>query len=393
MQQARTSFNDDERRLAVSVYFYPMAPPITTLHIQGFKSLVDVQLQPRQLNIFIGKPNVGKSNILEALSLLGAGYSRGEKFMGEFIRYEKANQLFVDGVPTQPMSVFTNAGEAKLWPTSSAGIAGYAVGPLGFADFVTSEGLNRDPVHIFASNARLSVESLANATHISIFSGTLHLQDGRLSSSGHSFPRSIVRKYTFSPSAPHNRPEFGHLSVPHGENLFQVIRASKRMRQETAALFAPNKHQFVLEMGDDTLKTQKNLDGDVYSYPYSLIADTFQRLIFYLAAIESNEGSVLLFEEPEVSSFPPYTAKLADHITADVVAGRNQYFLTTHSPYLFGTLVENTPPDQLGVFIVYYEDYQTKIRQVTDEQLGAMLDQGGDVFFNLDQFLGPQDVF
>ncbi|MEJ7661732.1 MAG: AAA family ATPase [Hymenobacter sp.] len=56
-------------------YFYrkpgPMKNAISTLRIQNFKSIKDVEMKPRRVNIIIGEPNVGKSNILEAMSLLG----------------------------------------------------------------------------------------------------------------------------------------------------------------------------------------------------------------------------------------------------------------------------------------------------------------------------------
>lgn len=72
-----------------------MQNAITTLRIQNFKSSKDVTMTPRRVNIIIGEPNVGKSNILEAISLLGGmAYEQTNKFMGSFIRYEKAPQLF-----------------------------------------------------------------------------------------------------------------------------------------------------------------------------------------------------------------------------------------------------------------------------------------------------------
>ncbi|HEX9956575.1 MAG TPA: AAA family ATPase, partial [Fibrella sp.] len=42
------------------------------VEIKNFKSIKDLRLDCKRVNIFIGKPNVGKSNILEALGLLGA---------------------------------------------------------------------------------------------------------------------------------------------------------------------------------------------------------------------------------------------------------------------------------------------------------------------------------
>ena len=45
-------------------YFYPKPAPmnnaITTLRIQNFKSIKDVEMKPRRVNILIGELNVGK---------------------------------------------------------------------------------------------------------------------------------------------------------------------------------------------------------------------------------------------------------------------------------------------------------------------------------------------
>jgi AAA15 family ATPase/GTPase len=81
-------------------YFYQkttaMQNAITTLRIQNFKSIKDVEMKPRRVNIIIGEPNVGKSNILEALSLLGGMFFDGPKFMEGQIRCESIRNLFYD---------------------------------------------------------------------------------------------------------------------------------------------------------------------------------------------------------------------------------------------------------------------------------------------------------
>ncbi|UFH52929.1 AAA family ATPase [Spirosoma sp. KNUC1025] len=41
------------------------------VEIKNFKSIKDLRLDCKRVNIFIGRPNVGKSNILEGLGLLG----------------------------------------------------------------------------------------------------------------------------------------------------------------------------------------------------------------------------------------------------------------------------------------------------------------------------------
>lgn len=43
---------------------------IQNIHIENFKSAKNVELTDcKRINLLIGKPNVGKSNLLEALSL------------------------------------------------------------------------------------------------------------------------------------------------------------------------------------------------------------------------------------------------------------------------------------------------------------------------------------
>ena len=48
---------------------------IKTLHIQGFKSISDQVLELGRVNCLIGANGVGKSNVLEALGVLGAAAS------------------------------------------------------------------------------------------------------------------------------------------------------------------------------------------------------------------------------------------------------------------------------------------------------------------------------
>ena len=69
----------------------------------------------------------------------------------------------------------------------------------------------------------------------------------------------------------------------------------------------------------------------IFLIPYNSMADTLQRVIFFKAAIASNHDAVLLFEEPEAHSFPPYIT----HITQEMMYRKdNQYFIATHSPFI-----------------------------------------------------------
>ncbi len=48
---------------------------LTRITVQGFKSLQDVKVELGQVNVFVGANGSGKSNLLEAIGLLGAGAS------------------------------------------------------------------------------------------------------------------------------------------------------------------------------------------------------------------------------------------------------------------------------------------------------------------------------
>ena len=92
-----------------------MSSLIKHLQIKNFKSVRDLSLDCERINLFIGKPNAGKSNILEAISLLGAGYCLPEeKFMQRFIRYGNITQLFSDFNFRLPIEVQANDFLAEL---------------------------------------------------------------------------------------------------------------------------------------------------------------------------------------------------------------------------------------------------------------------------------------
>ena len=117
-----------------NLYFWPnpcrpMENAIKFLRIQNFKSIKDVTLHPRRVNLVIGEPNVGKSNLLEAMTLLGGiTYEQTEKFMGSFIRYEEPRQLFYDNLVRNTIKVETDKDVAVL-PSGPGRRAAPRLGP------------------------------------------------------------------------------------------------------------------------------------------------------------------------------------------------------------------------------------------------------------------------
>ena len=120
-------------------------------------------------------------------------------------------------------------------------------------------------------------------------------------------------------------------------------------------------------------------------HPYTTLSDSLQRLIFHLAAVYSNKDSVIAFEDPEVHAFPRYIRYLAERVSLD---SRNQYFITTHSPYFLTAIAEKTHASELAIYLTYIKDDATEAKLLSRSKLEEMLSLDLDIFFNLNRLLG-----
>ena len=93
-----------------------MKNQITDVEVKNFKTLKNVCFQCKRINLFVGKPNVGKSNLLEALSLFCAPFSNytSTNYLSDFIRYKRFEDLFYDKEVGNQIEVNTNIGSAIL---------------------------------------------------------------------------------------------------------------------------------------------------------------------------------------------------------------------------------------------------------------------------------------
>ena len=125
----------------------------------------------------------------------------------------------------------------------------------------------------------------------------------------------------------------------------------------------------------------KDINDELYEYPYFTISETLQRLIFYSVAIKSNQNSVLIFDEPDSNMFPFYIKDFAERIANDET---NQFFISTHNPYFLGSLLEKTAKNEIAVFIDKMKDYQTSLTLCSNKQTEELISLGIGSFFNLD---------
>lgn len=345
------------------------------VEIKNFKSIKDLRLDCKRVNIFIGKPNVGKSNILEALGILGADlYTDG--FMKGAVRYKDLKHLFYQNNAVDGLEVRTEYLRGSLGKDQTDKDRFLYLFETNYIELENenfTKRLNLAEVIVGYSDTKNYFQYLSNAGEIKNIEKSMDYKEDA----------TFVKKYDFS-RITEFIDSFRNFLLPNGKNLFNVIDRRKDLKNEFGKLFLEQGLDLVLDQENQSFNLQRKDGFYIYKYDFYTIADTFQRFMFYIAAIESNENSVIVFEEPEVHSFPPYTQDVAYRM---IYSADNQFFVSTHSPYLLQTLVENLGDDQLSVFVTYYENYETKVKALTAEELSFVQEYSTDVFFNLDRFI------
>lgn len=343
-----------------------MANHIHNIEIKNFKSIRHQKIEDcRRVNVFIGYPNTGKSNILEALSLFSINESAHDFSL---IRIGTLPTLFFNGNIEEPFSITLNKRQQRggFYQNDALKV---------FRNHANSEGNleevlkhNLEEKKYFEINSKKEIE----------FKKIKYYESKYFQN---------ILKYEFLKNTEYKEGTSDFLYMPNGSNIFSVIYSNQKIRNEIRELFYDYGLELLYDFGTRTYSIQKNVQDGVFSIPYSMIADTLQRLIFYKTAILSNRQSVLLFEEPEAHMFPPYVSKF----TADVMydENENQYFITTHSPFVLNDFMENLKYDELSIYAVGYKKQtgETEIRKLSESELDEIYQYGIDLFFNLEKYL------
>ena len=348
---------------------------INTLEINRFKSIKSLTLNCRKFNLFIGEPNTGKSNILEALGLWSFLSYGDQDNAKDFFRFERTLNLFYDEVIEESLQV-----RCDNLVVCVRGVSGRFTGTLEEYTPVPDKGLSIHERIVRDANRIISTVIAGTHTGIQLVGPVPHPLEDKVSQ---------VKLYRFRVRTTFDQHRTDFLLPPSGDNLLSLLVANRELRVAVNDPFRSRGLRLGLRPQENKIEVIKSLDDDIIiSHPYSLASETFQRLTFYQAAILSNHDSVLVFEEPESHSFPYHTKFLAEQIALD--ENGNQYFIATHNPYFLLPVLEKAKKEDVVVHIVYYEDYQTKTRELAPEDLAELAEV--DVFTNLERYLAPGDL-
>jgi AAA15 family ATPase/GTPase len=334
--------------------------PIKNIEIKNFKSIRHVKIEDcRRINVFIGYPNVGKSNLLEALSLFSIRMPMND--IGSILRMEKPTTLFFDGNVDAPLEIIIN-GRYQL--------EGNYIKDIGDINFSSIDNLNSTEASDNCS-FKLKGKAITNWEW-----------KARVLEEKELYP---IKRYEFKKNLLYEKGPSTNLASPFGENIFNVIYANDKLTKQALELFEDYQLELIYDSRDENFLILKKRKGSVlgFTIPYDLIADTLRRVIFYKAAIRTNNNTVLLFEEPEAHMFPPYMKIF----TTDVIFNKSdQFFIATHSPYVLESFMMDAE-DDLAVYLISYEDGETRVKLLHEKDIDEIRTYGVDLFYNLESYL------
>ncbi len=338
---------------------------IQNLHIANYKSIDQLDLNCSRINILIGEPNSGKSNILEALDLSYLswmmGVNEGNKKAGtelidlkSFFRVNKVADMFHLGNLSAPISIIHS---------------GFSIDT-----YIEYEHDKEKDINFFKFSNSNNSFTCFNSDFIPL-------------EAAH-FYASPIKPYRYKSHIQfHDTGNYiDRLMPPFGNNLSNVISGNKDMQLLIKEFAEKNNFELNLDRVTGNLSIQLRInEGLVYNLNYEALADTFKRILFYVAAIRHNNASVITLDEPDTHAFPPYVSYLADEI---IKQKKSQFFIATHNPYLLNNFIENSPSGELSVFVCAYRNLEktTTVKKLSDKDLSELLDYGVDIFFNLNRY-------
>ena len=329
---------------------------INNIEISNFKSIKHLKINDcNRINVFIGMPNAGKSNILEALGLFGAL----DENIDPLLRYNKNDELFFEGDVLAAISIKIN--------NISLEIIDSKIKKINFLfskneHIPTKMGFNKELLYGFRN---------LNENDLKIISEKKFLELKYLN-----FNKQFELKESF------NQKEAKHISGH--DNLGYLIAREPKLREEIKNIFDNNNLKFLIEKNTEEIKIFKEYqDGTVFILPYNMIADTLQRLIFYKAAIMSNQNSVLLFEEPEAHCFEPYILEFTNSVKND--ENDNQFFIVTHSDFIIQEFLRDEESKKdTNIYLVNNVNGETKLKLLDKNKNEDVYELGMNPFFNFE---------
>ncbi len=320
---------------------------IEKLSIENFKSIRKLDLACKKINIFIGEPNAGKSNIVEAIGIFSDGNTH---YLKDLIRFKSFAEVFYNKEVSQNITINADQYAAKI---------------------------------SFGNHEYNCV--LTNGIPGTILNIKINTHDQGISASWNDPFNSPFRFYQYKSLSYFGIKKPGYLLAPSGENLITSLTTNEKPRDLIGEIYKSKGLRLLLDEERNEVSLIKDSGNISSRYSFEATSETLRRITFLILALETNHDCVLVFDEPEANLFPFYTTYFAERLAKDE---SNQYFFTTHNSYLINTLVAKLGMENLNICLTYMEDdYQTKIKVLSGEEINEFVNSDLDITLNFSYFL------
>ena len=310
---------------------------ITDIILTNFKGFRRLEIQPKQITVFVGPNGTGKSSVLQAFGLL--------KQKIEFPR--RSSGLVIDG----PL--------VNL-PGLDAIIANCGWGNTVFQ--FRGKGLPPGAASSFECYIEFSKES---ATTIRVFD--------------ESGVEPVLKDLKMAPAKRgFTQPVYELDDVPIKDVSLTQGVAQQEVQTATNLCYAPEEVEQVSHLLKKVTGTglraytvpskSVELKSLAKAGPINIVAEGFgtnSLIMLLLQLVTANKGATVMIEEPEIHLHPKAQADLAEVLAAEALAGDKQVVMTTHSEHITGRLLtlvaERTlTPEDLAIY-AFAKDAETGV--------------------------------
>ena len=351
---------------------------IEKITIENYKSIDHCSIDNcNEINLLVGPPNSGKSNIIENLSLFTLPIFDSRKTkkikLKDIIRFGDKLDLFKSSadeilkantslIKKNNLQINLELKLNTLRGNSKDNILDFKFEFEQFLLLKTAEIVKLS----YDFNSSFKVEINEFNDHKNYRSGT------------------FVKYYKFIESIKSINLENESLTPYWGENLGEVIYFNEDLQKYIQKELQKIGMSLSIIKNDKTPKAQlTDKNGVSLLFDFYMLADTFQRIVFYKAAILSNKENILLFEEPEAHCYEPY---MIDFVNDILNSGNdNQYFIVTHSDFILQEFLRDEENRyRTNIYMIKNEPNQgTKVKLIEKENKDVY-NYGMNVFFNFD---------
>ncbi len=339
---------------------------IKHLTIKNYKSLRDVQFDPKALSVLVGPNSSGKSNLLDALRFMRELVAVGQRALQSRNGF---NTIVWSGDAGQKIS-FELHGDLT-WERGTNSFQYFV--EFSNQPFNTSE--NREYLKIKDGGEFRTLLEFPDAKG----NASLYSMEGKQVSSfsrpdagsflhqfaarhGENQPAGFFSEYLQSWEVYDPTPALMRVPVsakrdlrlmPHGDNLGAVLHTIHSEYPSVFRTIEEHLHALVpesrnlLSLLTDEAKTSPGLEEDLLSgkIPVTSMSAGTLRFLAFLAALYSPKAPPLVcFEEPE-NNIHPRALELLVEVLKNA-SGKRQVIISTHSPYLLNFI----EPDSVFVF-------------------------------------------